>query len=197
MLSINVKTNIDQVIRTLDQRFRKQIPFATSKALTATAKDVQRALTEEINQVFDRPTPFTQRAIGMTASNKQTLTAKVFIKDIQAAYLKLEVSGGTRLPAKRAIVIPVEVARNQYGNMTRGKLKQLLARKDVFSGTVRGIPGIWQRNRKGGVKLLIAYTPRAQYKRLYPFYEIAKREVERKLLPNFREAFAYAIATAR
>lgn len=59
MLTIRVKTNVDQVMRRLQGELDRQIPFATAKALTATAKDAQTALTREINARFDRPVPFT------------------------------------------------------------------------------------------------------------------------------------------
>jgi hypothetical protein len=196
MVIINVKTNIDAVIQQLDRRVWKQVPYATARALTATAKDVQRALTEAIPQVFDRPTPFTQRAIGMTWATKNTLRSKVFIKDVQAGYLRLQVSGGTEFPKKRALVVPAGVALNAYGNMTRNKLRSLLNRKDVFSGRVRGVPGIWQRVG-GRVKLLIAYEPQARYQARFSFLAIAKRTVARTLLPNFRSALAAAMRTAR
>jgi hypothetical protein len=197
VISINVKHNIDAVIQQLDQQFKRQVPFATAKAITDTAKDVQRTLTAEIDRVFDRPVPFTQRAIGMTYANKSTLTARVFIKDVQAQYLRLEVTGGLRTPKNRALVMPAGVPLNQYGNMPRNKLRQLLARKDVFSGKVRGIGGIWQRDRKGGLKLLVAYEPQAMYKRRFPFYDIAKAQIERTLLPNLRASLAAAMASAR
>lgn len=195
-MEINVKTNIDQVIRDLDKKFRSQIPFAAAKALTKTAKDVQAKLTAEIEGVFDRPVPFTQKAIGITYANKSTLTSRVFIKDVQAAYLHLQVAGGTRKPAGRALLIPAGVALNQYGNIPKGKVKALLGRKDVFSGRVRGVAGIWQRTGKGA-KLLIAYAPEARYEKRFDFVGIARREIERTITANFREALQEALASAR
>ena len=110
MLTFTVKTNVDQVLRGLEGKLREQIPFATAKALTQTAKDVQRAETAEIGKVFDRPIPFTRSAVGITSATKQSLSAKVFLKDIQAAYLKLQVEGGQRFPKRRALrAVPGEV----------------------------------------------------------------------------------------
>lgn len=192
-----VKDNIDQVVREVERRFARQVPFATAKALTETAKDVQRAVVEQLPAIFDRPTPFTMRGIGVSYATKATLTSRVFIKDIQRGYLQLEVTGGTRTPSKRALVVPSGVDLNAYGNMPRNKLKALLARKDVFSGKVRGVGGIWQRTADGRLKLLVAYEPKATYRQRFPFGPIARQTIERRLLPNFRAAMAAAIASAR
>lgn len=198
MFSMSVKSDIAAVVERMDRTVWKQVPFATAKALTDTAKDVQRELNTAIDQAFDRPVPFTQKAIGMTFANKATLTSRVFVKDIQAAYLGLQISGGTRTPKGRALVIPGSLLPlNQYGNIPKGKVKALLARSDVFSGTVRGVAGLWQRQKKGSPKLLILWEPKAEYRKRFPFLDVSKREVERKLLPNFRAAIAAAIATAR
>ena len=197
MIQFTVKDDIDRVLRGLDERFRRQVPFATAKALTDTAKDVQRDLTAALPRVFDRPTPFTLRAIGITPANKATLTSRVFIRDIQRGYLELEVAGGVRTPKKRALVLPAGLDRNAYGNIPRGKIKSLLARKDVFSGSVRGVGGVWQRTKQGGLKLLVSYEPRATYKPRFAFAGIAQVTIERRLIPNLRAALAAAIATAR
>ena len=198
MLTFTVKTNVDQVMRGLEGKLREQIPFATAKALTQTAKDVQRAESAEIGKVFDRPSPFTRGAVGITPATKQSLSAKVFLKDIQAAYLKLQVEGGQRFPKRRALVLPGSGLRlNQYGNIPRGKVKALLARADVFSGTVRGTAGLWQRLRNGPPKLLIAYEPKAQYGKRFPFYEVAKAEIERRIVTNTQQALLVALRTMR
>lgn len=197
IVSFEVKDNIDQVVRQIDARFARQVPFATARALTDTAKDVQRAVTDELPKVFDRPTPFTQRGVGMAWATKSSLTSRVFLKDVQRDYLKVQVAGGTRTPKGKALVIPSGVGLNAYGNIPRGRIKTLLARKDVFSGRVRGVAGIWQRMAGGGLKLLVAYEPKATYRQRFPFGVIARQTIQRRLLPNLRAALAAAIASAR
>ena len=196
MIEFSVKHDIDAAIRQVEDRFARQIPFATAKALTRTAQDVQRALVDQLPTVFDRPTPFTMRGIGITYATKSTLTSRVFLRDVQREYLQLQVTGGTRTPKKVALVVPSGIDLNAYGNIPRNKVKALLARKDVFSGKVRGVGGIWQRVN-GRLKLLIAYEPKALYERRFPFGAIARQTIERRILPNFRAAIATAIATAR
>lgn len=197
MIQFSVKSDIDAAIRQVEAKFRNQVPFATAKALTRTAQDVQRAIVDQLPTVFDRPTPFTMRGVGITYATKATLTSRVFLRDIQREYLQLQVTGGTRSPKKVALVVPSGIDLNAYGNLPRNKVKSLLARKDVFSGRVRGVGGIWQRTANGGLKLLIAYEPKATYRRRFPFGAIARETIERRILPNFRAALAQAIGTAR
>lgn len=197
MITIDVRSNLGSLVKDLRDDVISQVPFATAKALTDTAKEAQLALTSAIATVFDRPTPFTQRAIGITIARKTTLTARIFIKDIQAQYLGLEVTGGTRRPKARALVIPSkQLPLNQYGNIPQGKIKALLARADTFSGTVRGVPGIWQRTRTG-LKLLVLWEPTAKYRKRFPFYEIVQRVIRQRIDANFKSALAFAIRTKR
>jgi hypothetical protein len=195
--TISVSSTIGRLGRDIERSLRSQLPFATAKALSDTAIDVSKAETKAIEDVFDRPTPFTKRAIGYKRATKATLSARVFVKDVQAEYLGIEITGGTARPKKRALVIPARGLRlNQYGNIPRNKIRTLLARSDTFSGEVRGVPGIWQRTRKG-MKLLILYEPKAKYKKRFPFYDIAKRTVKARIGPNFSAAFALALRTAK
>jgi hypothetical protein len=197
MLVFNVRSDLARVASELEARFARQIPFAAALALTRTAQAVQRNITAALPREFDRPTPFTVRAVGMTPANKRTLTARVYLRAIQAGYLGLEITGGTRTPKKRALLVPVGAELNQYGNLRRNQVKNLLARKDVFSGTINGHGGIWQRTNGGRVRLLVAYEPDAQYKPRFNFGGIAKATIETELLPNFRAALASAIKSKR
>ena len=198
MFTVSVKTNVDAVIRNLERKVQSQVAYATARALTQTAKDVQAELNTSINQVFDRPIPFTQKAVGIVYANKATLTSRVFLKDIQAGYLGLEVTGGVRTPKRRALVLPGRaLPLNAYGNMPRGKIRALLARGDTFSGKVGGTAGIWQRMKKGGMKLLVLYEPKATYRKRFPFYEVALRTIDRRITGNMEAALQQALATMR
>ena len=96
-------TGISKFKRKLTDIQTRQLPFATAKALTLTAKAASEAGRKEIPQVFKSPTPYTQNSIAFTPATKQALTAKVFVKDRvskggtpPARYLLPEVRGGDR-----------------------------------------------------------------------------------------------------
>lgn len=194
---VRVTTNARMVGGRISRLHRRQLPFATAAALTDTAKDAQSDAVDEMSRVFDRPTPFTKRGVGVRAARKTRLVARVFIKDRQADYLGIQVRGGTRYPKRRAILVPANARLNRYGNMSRNQVARLLARDDTFSGRVRGVAGIWQRKKRGGLKLLVAYEPRAQYQKRFDFPRVVRRTVERTFERNFATRWRYALRTAR
>ncbi len=195
MIFAGVKHNIREQAAKL-KASAKQLPFATAKGLTATAKDAESKLTSALPKQLDRPTPFTMKAFAVEPATKQKLYAKVYVRPDQEKYLDFQIGGGVRTPARRALVIPKAVRLNQYGNMTKGALKKLMARPDVFSGKVDGVAGIYQR--KGNkVTLLIGYAEQVRYKRRFPFEQIGRRAIRNGFDKNFAAAVAAAMATAK
>ena len=63
LLVLSFEAEFRTLERALTSLERRQLPFAVSQALNDTAKDVQRAMQNEINNKVDRPTPFTRRAV--------------------------------------------------------------------------------------------------------------------------------------
>lgn len=190
--------------RALGDIATKQIPFAVALGLTRTAQNVQKELTAELPRRLDRPTPFTMRAFKIKIATKRYQSALVFTRPAQEEYLKPQVYGGTRRPKRTAIVVPFSTRLNKYGNLTRNKVKTLLAKKNTFSGVVKGVPGIWQRPRrlksgryKGSPKLLIAYEKKVTYRPRFPFREVARRTAMERIVPNIVKAARFAMKTAR
>ena len=161
-------------------------------------RDVEKAVEKRIATTFDRPTPYTQRAVYVRPASKSKLYAEVGIKDRQARYLEIQETGGTRQPKGRAIVLPVGARLNKYGNMPKGAVGRALARKDTFSGRIGGVAGIWQRQRKGQPpKLLYAYENDATYQPVFRFQATADEVARTRLRSNISRAMATAILTAR
>lgn len=195
----------------------KQAPFATALALTSLAKGVQTLEGEEIIETFKSPTPFTQKAFGITSATKSRPVATVFAKDVQAEYLAPYVDGGARsLGSKKAMLVPVDVGTNQYGNLPRNKLAQLKGKPGVFIGTVqtkagKRIAGVWQRprpvaagkRRKGmtqsrqHLKLLIEFKDTTPAPSHLPFFEKANAYLRANAAREFDAAMRKALATAK
>ncbi|AYB48616.1 hypothetical protein CJJ19_02955 [Candidatus Williamhamiltonella defendens] len=66
---------------------KKQIPFATARALTSTARKIQEAQKDNLQSRLDNPTPFTVNSVASTAARKTNLNAKVLIRPTAAEYL--------------------------------------------------------------------------------------------------------------
>ena len=179
------------------QQLGDQVPFAVALGLTRIAQRAQNDAERGIVQRIDRPTPFTQRAVAIKTATKRRPEAVVFIKDRQGKYLKILETGGVEKPKRRALVVPVGVRLNQYGNMTKGRVKKLLARKDVFSGRINGTAGIWQRRKRKGPKLLVAYEDRRTVRPQLHFKDTVIASMRRHAVERMKSAADFAIKTAR
>jgi len=150
-MRISVDTNAVEVERRLNNLMARQIPFATSLALTATAHQIREAQKVEMRAVFDRPTPFTMNAFQVVPARKDNLFAEVRYKDSigqrsPGHYLETQVQGGGR-PMKAyearigsrgshsfAAVIPTRKAKlDRYGNWSAGERQRVLSALQVQS----------------------------------------------------------------
>lgn len=76
MISIAARHNWPVADKALKDVAR-QIPFSIAVALTNTARGAREEVKAEMGRVFDRPTPFTKRAILYTRADKRNLRATV------------------------------------------------------------------------------------------------------------------------
>lgn len=199
-------------------KLQRDLRFQTAVALTRTAKSSQVAATREIGRVFDRPTPFTQRAIGIQSATPARLESSVFVKEAQARYLAPQLAGGHRSlkPFERRLSdeaaahdtywVPARgVKLNTYGNLTRAQLVRIASRlrekrktSDIFIGVPRGsglvagasLPyGIWER-RKGRLRPLLVAVRQPSYTKRFDFARVALREAYRAWPREFKRAGA-------
>ena len=86
MISIDIRgmTDVQRQLRNLAE---EQMPYAIATAVNTTAFKVKDALQQEMQSVFDRPTPWLIRQVAVAKATKETLTAVVGtpegIKDAQ------------------------------------------------------------------------------------------------------------------
>lgn len=210
-MQISVKADIDNAMRHLNRFERKQIPFAASQALNDTAFNARKAVQVQLPRKLDRPTPWTIRGVRVGKSTKRRLTARVYFTPDRAAYMKYQIEGGTRTPAGGTIVMPKNINQNKYGNIPRGKVKKLLQRPDTFIGTIKGIPGVWQRghiskrgkfsarskSRSSNVRLLVRFEDQATYRPRFPMRKIVTGVARSNFRKNFHTRLRAAMRTAR
>lgn len=221
---ISVKDNIREVM-SFTERLGSQYRFAVAKALTDTAREAARdELPRQLERDLDNPTPFTKSGFFFTPARKDNLTAVVGAKDIQSGYLRYQVRGGTRRPKRKALRLPSEVDLNQFGNMPKGLVSQLIKRAkegrratkgqsarfgvsqqvDLFYGDPGDDrpPGIYKRvplpgNRNRLVPIVVFPEQAAQYRPRLDFEGAVVRTVRTRFAPNLRRAVALARATTR
>ena len=217
-MQISVKSDVDKALKSMRGLQRKQMPFAAALGLSMTAKKVAKVEQRMMVRELDRPTPFTIKGVRWQGASKNDfktgrLHSRVYLMDKQAEYLRFQIEGGTRTPKGTAIAVPTSnVKLNRYGNLAggQGRIKRLLARKNVFQGTIGGVAGIWQRPKRGkrsrggsgtigqsGLKLLVAYECSTQYQPRFDFYGIGERSVRANIGKEMDKAIARALRSAK
>jgi hypothetical protein len=224
-VQINVSHNIGEVLGFVN-RLHKQAPFAIAKALTDTVRDVQAVMPAEVNKTSEGgAVEFTKRGFFTTPARKGSLSATVGAKDKQAQYLRFQIEGGRRQPARQALRLPSVVQLTEQGNLPAGLIRQLVARAkagkratrtqsrrfgvsqalDLFYGEPGdGRPaGIYKRvvlsaTRHQLIPIIVFPKQDAAYtKRPFDFYGIAKRVALQRFDANLDRAWRLALATAR
>jgi hypothetical protein len=77
---ITVKANLEEITRKLGTLTKGDLRFAAAKSLTQTAQAVRTATLLEMQRRFDRPTPYTMRALAVDPAKKDALVSAVFLR---------------------------------------------------------------------------------------------------------------------
>ena len=195
-MQLNVSSDIARTVRFLDDSFKKQVPFATSRALNDVAFELTQkrgsnsVLGKATNKTFRKKsgssgaTTHTRRGFKFHKSSKRNLTAWVFWDESRGDYMKLQVAGGTRFPKRRKLMIPTKNSKSlidAFGNFRKDRVSEVLQdKKKFFSGKPKGQPnagaGIWERygrtkKHPSGrrIRMVAAYEGSARYTPLFPF----------------------------
>ena len=67
MLTVRIE-GMEELKRTLNDMGRKQVPFAAAKAITQTAKSVEKKLQADMAAAFKSASPFVKRATFLTSA---------------------------------------------------------------------------------------------------------------------------------
>lgn len=208
MLKINVSADLADIKRNLSIMQRDQVPFAASMALNETATDVARAITAQMDQYLDNPTPFTKSAYVSNRgkfkgkfANKRTLVAILIPGKVQAEYLRYQIAGGLRVPKQKAILVPTRIApKNQYGNITRANRKALVSgKRRFFSAGIREnrTPGVYESVNSETARPMAFYVDSAKYKPIFPIDKISSGVVRTRFPKRLQESIKKAMATAK
>jgi hypothetical protein len=217
--------DLEHQARALQGRVDKNLRFGIARGLTETARFASTKLQQQLPQIFDRPTPFTQRAIGFQSATKANLEARVFVRDRQAQYLEMQERGGARLPKPGSpINVAVGQRLNQYGNISRGAIARVRAKPNVFVSKGRGrtahlAPGIYERlsarskkglgsrrgrkvttgrgKQKTRLNLLVAFERQAKYQPRFRFVERVSKIARANVKAHISASIADAMRTMR
>ena len=168
-MQMSVLADTKQLTKHLNKIQRKQIPFATSKALNDVAFDARSFIQKSLPRRLDRPTKGIISSVQVQKSKKKNLVAIVGFAGLgfkttkwsesPAEIMRRHIKGGTRSPKQLPhLRIPSDtkgggLKLNKFGNIAgkKGKLQKMLGNKDqFFSGIPKGDysmkdAGIWER----------------------------------------------------
>ena len=227
-LSIDM-ADLTRLEKSLVALHQTQIPFAMSRALNDCAKAAAADVNREMSKVFDRPTKFTERAAiapRALAATKTNLVAEVTLRDVQAKYLQLEETGGTRTgdmntgKTSKTILLPGKtLPLNEFGNIARSQTAQFRAaaaralkgrkRKGVVTsapvvflaagaiGNKAGIAGWFARNTDHKLARLTAFVAETTYRPRFGYHARVDAVVRASWQPSLLTRLYEAIRTGR
>jgi hypothetical protein len=153
-VQLSVSVDLKGFNRAMDRLVQEQVPGATARGLTWTAKIAQADLQTEIAKKFDRPTRFTLGSVYVSPATTKRLVATVALQDKAkdssnkpVQWLSAEVRGGARrqkgievlLQARGLLptgyyVVPTSFARlDQYGNVPGTVIASMLSQLQARS----------------------------------------------------------------
>jgi len=146
-MQIDIRHNIADVKRWVDDVHKRHVPFASLYAMTLTAKDVKAEEIAVMRRVFDRPTPYTLNALQAVPATKQKPVASVEFKTGGGTpakrFLNPNVHGGPRSQKSHerqiapllkgySYLVPARtMPLNAYGNVTGGTFRKILSQLKV------------------------------------------------------------------
>ena len=110
-MDLKISVNTQALKRRLGDIVERQLPFASARALTQTAKQAQGAVRTAMTEVFDRPTAYTLNSTFVRPATKTKLAARVWLKDeavkavAPAKYLLPQVEGGGRRQKRSEVAL--------------------------------------------------------------------------------------------
>ena len=197
MVALVVKSNVKAFRRFLKRYQRRELPFALSQALTATAFDVRRQVVERtFPGAFEmRNKGFARGIMRVDKARKRDPAAQVYDRR-ELPYLPMQETGGTKRPRHGAhIAVPKGARRGARGVVKRDRPRVVLASNKGFKTP----NAIFRRKGRGGriVELLHILVSAARIRPRLPFGRDAERVALRRFDRQLQRALIKALRTAR
>lgn len=201
------------------------VPYAIATALTRTAKIGQQEIIGAMRGAFDRPTAYTLNSTFITVATKDSLTARIGIKNqlgggvMPENFLFPEVFGGGRrekgferalrfagfLRAGERAMPGAGVALDGFGNVSAGTIRNILRqvgtskKSSIFVGALgrKQTRGIWQRDGRSVKPLFVFTTSLPQYAQRLDFAATAEKATRENFSGEFYRAVNTMLEKAR
>nr|BAR34828.1 hypothetical protein [uncultured Mediterranean phage uvMED] len=196
-MRLNIKADTKAINKRLTSLEKKQIPFATSKAINKTAFQTRRQLQKDMDTTFRKGAAgFTKKGVFVKPSHKTNLVANVYILKEQAKYLEKQIFGGVR---RESFAIPIpfrnRVGLTNQGNLTKAKFRSLVNNKNNKILDINGVKGLYELKKNTKPKLLVALNRRSvSYNNpKFKFFALGRRAVNKFFIKNYERELKQAI----
>lgn len=202
MITISINADLSRVAAQLDAIGSRQATFAVAKALTATAKNVQAAVREEMPRRFTLRRQWIVQGIRIIPATKANLTATIYSRD--SSFMARQEFGGVKVaqqPGGKHVAVPMPaVRRTKTGIIAKADLPASLGDRAFVIKAKNGrtyLAKRFARGNRAGVQLLYELKKQTLVKPRLGLMEIGEREAVRMFGDNLRDAIEYAMRTAR
>lgn len=177
----------------------QQLRFATAKALTQTAVEVQTEVRANMPGRFTLRRQWIVQGIRITPASKADLTATIYSRD---KFMGLQEAGGVKSPLRNYIAVPTRAVKRTKTDMIRK------ADRPAALGDKAGIVEVngnkflalkKARRGKSGAPLRLLYllVPRARLQARLGLSKDGMRVARQKFTANLQRALADAVRSAR
>lgn len=196
-MELRVENNIKEFTRWLTDVQKKQVPYATSRAINDVAVDGQNSIVKHITGTFKNIKKWwlKQQPTGVKVkfSNKKNLHARIFT---DVYFGTRQQDGGIKKPKQgKNLAIPLPAVPRKY-RTSSGAKRMMEADKKVFS--VKG-GHIYKRKGKKQypIQLLWIRAPQSKTLPALKFDVIIEKVVKRRFEQHFKKRLDQALATAK
>lgn len=175
----------------LTERWKRQIPFATMKALNDTAFDARAEIQRDLPQKFRLKNSWTQRHILVEKASKATLEAAVTAPD----YMRKQEEGGVVKPQGNHLATPEHLRGKRISVSNRPRAVR--NKPNVFLLKRGKGESIVQKVGRKKLRVLFWMTADQKFKPRFGMEQTVEYVVRTRFALHFDTAFQHAIDTAR
>lgn len=203
LLRVAFKTNVHELVDWLETMGTKQVPFATAKGLTMTARDVRDVVRADLPKHFTLRSHWLEQGIRFIPAEKRDWPHQKAYAGTRDQFLELQETGGKKRPAKGARNVAIPTAASVARRGSSGRLPKSAKPRAILdrpTGYVedRAIRRRLPKNRPGTATLaLFLLRPDATIKPRFQFQKTAEATVLRVYAKNFREALQGALTAPK
>jgi hypothetical protein len=216
MITVDISSNIDEIMEQTNRLFERQIPYVTAVAINNTLFDVRKYIVNITypkafkvnNQRFAainwRVDKIKVSGDGGLSSFKRgdvnTMSGMVYQKTLTGGireWTENQAEGGTKTPRGSMIAIPTDPAarRNKGGSVKkRDKPRNITNKRGHFIIKRGGKPLLIAKRKKGQpMEVIYNFVPSAQIKPTFRFYPDAYKVVDRVIGGHWSSAMTRVI----